>query len=65
MRREAVEVLVTKNSGGAATEGKMEAARRLGLPVVVVQRPARPEGVAVLHNLGAVLDWVEAHRPPP
>ena len=65
MRREAVEVLVTKNSGGPATWGKMEAARRLGLPVIVVQRPARPEDVRVLHDLGAVLDWIEAHRPPP
>jgi precorrin-6A/cobalt-precorrin-6A reductase len=65
MRREAIEVLVTKNSGGAATEAKMAAASRLGLPVIVVQRPARPDGVAVLHDLQAVLDWIEAHRPPP
>jgi precorrin-6A/cobalt-precorrin-6A reductase len=65
MRREVVEVLVTKNSGGAATYGKVEAARRLGLPVIVVQRPARPEGVPVLHDLYAVLDWIEAHRPAP
>jgi precorrin-6A/cobalt-precorrin-6A reductase len=65
MRRERVEVLVTKNSGGAATYGKMEAAGRLGLPVIVVQRPGRPEGVPVLHDLYAVLDWIEAHRPAP
>jgi precorrin-6A/cobalt-precorrin-6A reductase len=65
MRREGIEVLVTKNSGGAATHGKMEAARRLGLPAIVVQRPARPEGIPVLHNLDAVLDWIEAHRPAP
>jgi precorrin-6A/cobalt-precorrin-6A reductase len=65
MRREGAEVLVTKNSGGAATYGKMEAAGRLGLPVIVVQRPARPEDVPVLHDLYAVLDWIEAHRPAP
>jgi precorrin-6A/cobalt-precorrin-6A reductase len=65
MRREAVEVLVTKNSGGAATHGKVEAAARLGLPLIVVQRPARPEDVPVLHDLHAVLDWIEAHRPAP
>jgi precorrin-6A/cobalt-precorrin-6A reductase len=65
MRREVVEVLVTKNSGGAATYGKVEAARRLGLPVIVVQRPARPEDVPVLHDLAAVLDWIEAHRAAP
>jgi hypothetical protein len=33
--------------------------------VIVVQRPARPDGVPVLHDLQAVLDWIEAHRPPP
>ena len=33
------DVLVTKNSGGAATYGKIEAARKRAIPVIMVDRP--------------------------
>ncbi len=34
-----INLLVTKNSGGDATSAKLEAARRLRLPVIMVERP--------------------------
>ncbi|WP_020185718.1 cobalt-precorrin-6A reductase [Methylopila sp. 73B] len=37
--------VVSKNSGGPAAEAKLVVARELGLPVVMVERPPRPEGV--------------------
>lgn len=40
------DLLVTKDSGGAYTAAKLEAARDLGVPVVVIARPHRPAGVA-------------------
>lgn len=40
-----VDVVVAKNSGGDATYGKIVAARSLGIPVVMVERPrGRPAG---------------------
>jgi precorrin-6A/cobalt-precorrin-6A reductase len=58
MRRHRVDVLVTKNSGGGATAPKLDAARSLRLPVVMVRRPLLPEGVPVLDSVEAVLDRV-------
>ncbi|CAH0270964.1 Precorrin-6A reductase [Pseudomonas sp. Bi70] len=36
------DVLVSKNSGSAATEHKLQVARERGVPVLVLQRPALP-----------------------
>ncbi len=58
MRETGIDVLVTKNSGGAATYPKIEAARRLGLPVVIVQPPALPDVPSATDAEGAV-EWLE------
>jgi precorrin-6A/cobalt-precorrin-6A reductase len=58
MKSEAVEVLVTKNSGAAATYPKIAAARALGLPVVVVARPHKPAGVEEVATAEAALSWL-------
>jgi precorrin-6A/cobalt-precorrin-6A reductase len=63
MREENIECLVSKNSGGAATYAKIEAARNLGLPIVMVQRPAKPD-VEQITRLETALAWIEAHRAP-
>ena len=58
MERFAVGVLVTKDSGGSLTAGKLDAARDLGLPVVVVRRPASPTGPSVA-SVEEAAAWVE------
>lgn len=55
MRAHDVTMLVTKDSGGALTVAKLAAARELDLPVLVVDRPALPAGIAALETVDAVL----------
>ncbi|RLV50379.1 cobalt-precorrin-6A reductase [Nocardioides mangrovicus] len=52
------DVLVTKDSGGGHTVAKLDAAEALGVPVVVVRRPAPPAGVACVSDVDAVLRWL-------
>ena len=47
LRGSGIDMLVSKNSGGDATYGKIAAARELGIPVVMVRRPDKPEVPAV------------------
>jgi len=51
--------LVCRNSGGQAGYGKIEAARRLNLPVLMVQRPEPPDG-AIVETVEAALEWCRA-----
>ena len=53
-----IDVLIAKNSGGAAVEAKLAAARRLKIPVVMLERPALPAAdreFAELERLAAEL----------
>jgi precorrin-6A/cobalt-precorrin-6A reductase len=57
IERHAIDVLVCKASGGAATEAKLIAARELSLPVIMVRRPP-PEPGASVETIEAALDWL-------
>jgi precorrin-6A/cobalt-precorrin-6A reductase len=60
----AIDVVVAKNSGGAATYGKIAAARALGVPMVLLRRPSLPEvpTVGTVEDAVAWLDHASALR---
>lgn len=54
-----IDVVVTKNAGGAAV-AKLDAARALALPVIMVDRPALSVPPrAQVESVEAALDWLE------
>jgi precorrin-6A/cobalt-precorrin-6A reductase len=63
MREHRIDVLVTKNSGGPLTAGKLTAARELGAEVVVVRRPPLAE-VPRCSTAAAAASWVARHLAP-
>ncbi|MFT6532931.1 MAG: precorrin-6A/cobalt-precorrin-6A reductase [Limimaricola cinnabarinus] len=54
-----VDVLAAKDSGGEDGRAKLEAARRLGLKVVLLDRPPLPDGAQVVETVEAALQWAE------
>lgn len=64
MHRHRIDVLVSKMSGGAATAAKLDAARALGLPVVMLKRPEREAGPCA-SGVEEAMRWIAAHLPLP
>ena len=60
-REHGIEVVLAKNSGGDATVSKIEAARALGLPVMMVQRPFIPPRPKVATAEDAMA-WLAGHN---
>lgn len=62
MREHGVDVLVTKDSGGAYTSAKLDAAAELGIPVVIVFRPepntSTASAAAQADGIPEVLRWL-------
>jgi precorrin-6A/cobalt-precorrin-6A reductase len=62
MRQRQISALVAKQSGGEATRAKIDAARDLGISVVMIDRPAiaRDPGCDVACDVEAALKWISA-----
>ncbi|KQS51399.1 MULTISPECIES: cobalt-precorrin-6A reductase [unclassified Sphingomonas] len=57
LREHAIDLVVCKNAGGAGAMAKLIAARTLGLPVVMIDRPAIPARTEV-YDVAGVLRWL-------
>lgn len=53
-----VDTLICRNLGGVPSRPKLEAAKTLGLRVILIDRPPLPQGVEVVETVKGALDWV-------
>jgi len=61
MARFGAGIVVAKNAGGAGARAKLDAARMLGLRVIMIARPPVPAR-RVLHSVGEALRWARHAR---
>ena len=61
LRDHRIDIVVAKNAGGKGAVAKIAAARALGLPVVMIDRPQIPDR-ATVRSVALVMDWVQAHQ---
>ncbi|MDR5754077.1 MULTISPECIES: cobalt-precorrin-6A reductase [unclassified Caballeronia] len=62
-----IEIVVSKNSGGGATEAKLAVARELHVPVVMLKRPELPPATREFDDTASALDalarWLPSDQP--
>jgi precorrin-6A/cobalt-precorrin-6A reductase len=58
LRIHRADLLVTKDSGGSFTAAKLDAARELDVPVVVIRRPPAPTGVPTVTDVAGAVAWL-------
>lgn len=58
MKTHRIQLVVAKNSGGEAARAKLDAARTLGVPVIMIDRPPLPERRCA-GTVAEVMDWLQ------
>jgi precorrin-6A/cobalt-precorrin-6A reductase len=59
-----IDTLITKDSGGASTFAKLEAAHDLAIPVVIIQRPGPTADGSSATTVHQAVTWLRARRRP-
>lgn len=57
LRHHAITHVVTRNAGGAGAKAKLDAARALGLPVIMIDRPSLPER-RTAQSVDEIMRWL-------
>lgn len=60
LRRHNIDLIVSKNAGGTGARAKIDAARELGIEVLMIKRPELPERPEA-HSVDRVMDWLRSH----
>ena len=60
MREHRIDILVTKNSGGGQTDAKLDAARALSVPVLMISRPPLPSGTTTVDDVAGAVEWIDS-----
>lgn len=60
MENQRIQRIVCKNAGGEGAASKLTAARTLGLPIMMIERPAQPPRHEV-HCIDDVFSWLSEH----
>lgn len=60
MQAHGISHVVAKNAGGSGADAKLVAARALGIPVILVDRPCIPARATVA-TVAEVMNWIAAH----
>lgn len=55
-----VTLVLCRNLGGGSSRPKLEAAKRMRLPVILIERPAKPEKFPAVATVSEALAWVSA-----
>ena len=58
MQEHTITHIVAKNAGGVGARAKLDAARMLGLPVIMADRPNLP-GDTIAKDVGEVMAWLD------
>ncbi|MBX2808403.1 MAG: precorrin-6A/cobalt-precorrin-6A reductase [Cellvibrionaceae bacterium] len=62
MQQHSIDMLLSKNSGGEATAAKLQAARDLAMPVIMLERPLLPTADQLFVTATACADFVLKHQ---
>ncbi len=57
LRDNSITHIVARNAGGEGAKAKLDAARALGLPVIMIDRPSLPER-KVAQSVGEIMHWL-------
>ncbi len=60
MQHHTITHVVAKNAGGSGAVAKLQAARALGVPIIMIERPPIPDR-RICGSTAEVMGWLEAH----
>lgn len=58
IKQHSIKSIVTKNSGGDKAKAKLDVARNLDIPIIMIKRPCPPKGITV-ETTNEALTWLE------